>query len=231
MTESAVMRGTPALRYRVLTPLYDFLMGLLMPEREMRGVLAESIAPRPGTRVLDLGCGTGSFGIMLARANPGTEVIGIDPDPDIVRMAERKAARSPAGLVLKIAGAETLPFEQGVFDFVASTLVFHHLPPAVKRAALREAHRVLRPGGRLLILDFGHPEGSTQAVLGYAAAFLDGWATTAENIAGKIPDLMREAGFTEVRQTYSRGTLFGTLRLNEGKKMDVSSQTARRSDT
>ncbi len=218
MTKNAVMQGTPALRYRILTPLYDFFIKLLMPEREMRGVLAEQIAPHPGTRVLDLGCGTGTFAIMLARANPEIEVVGIDPDPDIVRMAGRKAARSAAGLVLKIAGAEALPFDQGAFDVVVSTLVFHHLPPAVKRAALREALRVLRPGGRVLILDFGRPNGLVQAVLGYAAAFLDGWATTAENIAGKIPDLMREAGFTEVRETYVRDTLFGTLHLYEGKK-------------
>ena len=218
MTESAVMQGTPALGYRILTPLYDFFIRLLMPEREMRGVLAERIAPRDGARVLDLGCGTGTFAIMLARANPGIEVIGIDPDPDVVRMAERKGAHSVVGLVFKIAGAEALPFAQGAFDVVASTLVFHHLPPAVKRSALREALRVLRPGGRVLILDFGRPDGPTQAVLGYAAAFLDGLATTAENIAGKIPDLMSEAGFAEIRETYVRRTLFGTLHLHEGKK-------------
>jgi len=218
MTKNAIMQGTPALRYRVLTPLYDFFIRVLMPEREMRGVLAEQIAPRPGTRVLDLGCGTGTFAIMLARARPEAEVVGIDPDPDIVRMAERKAARSAAGLVLRVAGAEALPFDQGAFDIVVSTLVFHHLPPAVKRAALREALRVLRPGGRVLILDFGRPDGPVQAVLGYAAAFLDGWATTAENITGKIPDLMREAGFAELRETYVRRTLFGTLHLYEGKK-------------
>lgn len=219
MTESA-MQGTPALRYRVLTPLYDFFIRLLMPEREMREALMKRIAPSPGMRILDLGCGTGTFGIMLARANPGTEVIGIDPDPDIVRMAERKKSRPAAGLAFRIAGAQALPFGRDAFDVVVSTLVFHHLPPTVKRAALREAARVLRPGGRLLILDFGRPDGIAQTVLGYAAAFLDGWATTAENIAGKIPDLMREAGFTEVRRTYSRGTLFGTLRLDEGKKED-----------
>ena len=218
MTANAFMQGTPALRYQFLTPLYDFFIGLLMPEREMRGVLAERIAPRPGMRVLDLGCGTGTFAIMLKRTHPETEVLGIDPDPDIVRMAERKAARSGAEIPLKIAGAEALPFDQGIFDLVASTLVFHHLPPGIKRAALRELLRVLRPGGRVLILDFGRPDGPMQVVLGYAAAFLDGWTTTMENIAGKIPDLMREAGFTEVRETYVRGTLFGTLHLYEGEK-------------
>ncbi|UPT75430.1 MAG: class I SAM-dependent methyltransferase [Elusimicrobiota bacterium] len=220
MAESVAMQGTPALRYRVLTPLYDFFIRLLMPERNMREALAARIAPRPGMRVLDLGCGTGTFGIMLARASPGTEVIGIDPDPDIVRMAERKAASSTAGIAFKIAGAEALPFDRDAFDIVASTLVFHHLPPTVKRAALREALRVLRPGGRLLILDFGRPAGPVQVVLGYAAAFFDGWATTAENVAGMVPELMREAGFTEVRRTYSRATLFGTLHLNEGKKKE-----------
>lgn len=55
MTKNAIMEGTSALRYRILTPLYDFFIKLLMPEREMREVLAERITPRHGMRVLDLG--------------------------------------------------------------------------------------------------------------------------------------------------------------------------------
>lgn len=218
MSKITAIQGTRALRLRLLTPLYDVFMRLFMPETAMRGALAERVAPRPGTSVLDLGCGTGTFPIMLALENPRVSVVGIDPDPDVIALAERKASRSGARLELRVAGAEALPFKQESFDSVTSTLAFHHLPPAVKRAALQEALRVLRPGGRLFILDFGRPEGAVQAIVGYAAGLLDGWATTAENVSGKVPELMGKAGIEDVRETYRRGTLFGTLRLYEGVK-------------
>lgn len=218
MSQPASLQGTRALRLRLLTPLYDAFIRLFMPEMEMRRALADRVAPPPGARILDLGCGTGTFAAMMARENPGCAVVGIDPDPDVLAVAERKAARSGARVELRVAGAEALPFEADSFDTVTSTLAFHHLPPVVKRAALREALRVLRPGGSLLILDFGRPDGALQAILGYLAGFLDGWATTAENVGGKVPELMREAGVGDVRDTYRRATLFGTLRLHEGKK-------------
>jgi ubiquinone/menaquinone biosynthesis C-methylase UbiE len=98
-------------------------------------------------RILDLGCGTGAMALAIARASPSVKVICVDGDPDVLKRAHEKARAEGITLKLHQALANRVPVPDASVDCVVSTLVFHHLAPSVKRAALAEARRVLVPVG------------------------------------------------------------------------------------
>ena len=112
-----------------------------------------------GEAVLDVGCGTGTLAIAAARRVGATgAVTGVDPSAELLARARKKARRAHVAVTLETAGGESLPFPDGSFDVVLSSLVFHHLSHAALRSSALEMRRVLKPGGRLLIVDIGGPQ-------------------------------------------------------------------------
>ncbi len=112
--------------------------------------LAEAEVARPRA-VLDVGCGTGRLLISAAARFPGAELVGVDAAPQMVEQA-RASAADRSSIRFQLAGAEELPFPDGRFDLVFSTLTFHHWSDQAK--AVAEVARVLAPGGRWLLADF-----------------------------------------------------------------------------
>lgn len=106
---------------------------------------AESLLDFDGARALDVGCGAGPFTLFIARHC--ASVAGVDPNE--ARIAEARAAAAEAGLTIdfRVGVAENLPFDDAAFDIVAFSNSLHHLPAQGLAVALREAARVLVPGG------------------------------------------------------------------------------------
>lgn len=118
--------------------------------------LVEASGVVPGDRILDVGCGTGYFTLRLAAAAvPGGLVTGIDPSESMIDFCMH---RFSADVRFITGTAQDLPFDDGAFDVVASSMAIHHIPVPARAEALREMHRVLRPGGRLLIADERPPD-------------------------------------------------------------------------
>ena len=193
------------------TALYDPALALTMREGSWRPQLVE----RVGTGdVVDVGCGTGTLAIALARA--GARVTAIDGDDDVLRRARAKAA----GLDIdwRPGLADALPLPDAHADAVVCSLLLHHLQPEVKAAALAEAHRVLRPGGKLHVADWGRPADPLQRAAFLGLQLLDGFSNTADHAAGRLPALIAAAGFADVTRWRRLRTVWGTLELLEARR-------------
>src|SRR5262245_24148157 len=141
---------------------YDLLAWLFTHgrERQLRERIITLAGLRAGEEVLDIGCGTGTLAIAAARhIVPSGAVYGIDASPPMIARARRKAAKAGVQVDFKVAVAENLPFPDGRFDVVLSTLMLHHLPRKTRQQCAKEIRRVLKSGGRVLAVDFGRGGG------------------------------------------------------------------------
>ena len=211
-------RYIPALRYDWLTPLYDPILRWTLRESAFKRRLVEQARIEPGHRVLDLGCGTATLTLLLRQAHPQAQVAGLDGDPKVLAIARGKAARAGVTLALLRGMAFELPFADCSFDRVLSGLLFHHLTRENKLRALREVLRVLRPGGELHLADWGEPQDRWMRAAFLLVQSLDGFETTADNAQGLLPRLIREAGFSGVRESSRYRTMFGSLSLFQAQK-------------
>jgi len=131
-----------------------------------RHALARRIPDEP-LRVLDLCCGPGNSALAVAQANGRNHVVGVDLAPHWLAVArERAIRRGLQNMSLGRMDAARLAFADGTFDVVMISFGLHELEPKVMLRALGELSRVLKPGGRLYIVDFAHETGRLrQAIL------------------------------------------------------------------
>ncbi len=206
-------RYIPALRYDLLTRFFDPVVRVTTRERWFKQLLVKQVALRPGQRVLDVGCGTGTLAIALARSCPDAVVHGIDGDRKVLELALGKVVASSVEIILHEGMAWELPFADASLDRAVSSLVFHHLDREAKLRTLRELHRVLVPGGELHIADWGRAHGVGMRAAFLAVQLLDGFATTTDNVRGKLPTFIAQAGFRDVEETKRMRTPLGTISL------------------
>ena len=136
--------------------IYDLSIGLLGPRgRRLRAMFADDLQLRAGDRVLDVGCGSGRLAMVFAaRVAPSGSVDGIDAAAEMIKLATTRARRHGLPAHFQAAFAQRLPFADASFDAVACTLALHHVAEDDQQTAVAEMHRVLKPGGRLLIAEF-----------------------------------------------------------------------------
>ncbi len=208
----------PALSYDVLTPFYDTVVGLTTREKLFKKALVEHARIRANHRVLDLACGTGTLTILLKEAVPEAEIIGVDGDPKILKLAKEKARKGDFEIRFDEGMSFDLPYADESFDRVVSSLFFHHLTREKKLETLREVKRILKSGGELHVADWGLPANSAMKFSSRFIQLLDGFETTADNFAGLLPKLIAESGFEQIEETSYYNTLFGTIRLHKSRK-------------
>ncbi len=163
---SGAMFDRVAARYDRLNRLLSF--GL---DRRWRRALVEALAVAPGGRVLDVATGSAEVALRFARGPTAADVVGLDPSGGMLAVAREKTRRrSPpfrAGAVDFVQGdAQRLPFADRAFDAATIAFGIRNVPDRV--AALREMARVVRPGGRVGVLELVEPRGGA---LGAAARF------------------------------------------------------------
>ncbi|HEU4978978.1 MAG TPA: class I SAM-dependent methyltransferase [Solirubrobacteraceae bacterium] len=212
MSES---RYVPAAGRAALTGVYDTVVALTMRERRWRPLLAQrlSAGTPPGGLVVDVGAGTGTLAVAIATARPDARVIAVDGDPRALALARRKEGAELVEWREGLAGA--LDLAGGSTDTALMSLLLHHLDRDAKLAALRDVRRVLRPGGALQVADWGRPQDPLMLAAAGALQIVDTAAGIRDHLAGRVPQLIRDAGFTRVERYARLRTGWGGLELLE----------------
>jgi ubiquinone/menaquinone biosynthesis C-methylase UbiE len=172
---------------------YDWLTAAWCLGREgrMRERTLDLVGAAAGEHVLDVGCVTGTLALAAKRRVGGSGTVhGVDASEEMIARARKKAARSGLWVAFEVATAQALPFRDATFDVVPCTLALHHLPEPARPAAVAEMGRVLRPGGRILIVELGEARGAW-AVL-HPVALLH--ARKARRILDEAVALLERAG-------------------------------------
>lgn len=197
----------PAAGHDWALPFYDPLVKLLGADGARKTLLNQACL-RPGHRVLDVGCGTGTLATLIKRLHPDVTVVGFDPDPKALARARRKAGRAAVSIQFDQGFGGDLPYPEGNFDRVVSSFVFHHLPADEKGETLRAIRRVLKPGGEFHMLDFEGPEDGEH---GFLARLLHSGHRLKDNSESRVLSLMRQAGFADPKKVERRAMLFGHI--------------------
>ncbi|HWX18530.1 MAG TPA: bifunctional demethylmenaquinone methyltransferase/2-methoxy-6-polyprenyl-1,4-benzoquinol methylase UbiE [Candidatus Binatia bacterium] len=223
-----VLFGKIAPRYDLLNDLQSF--GL---HRYWKRRVVQQARPLPGQRALDLCCGTAD--LALALAHRGANVVGLDFGAEMLAIALQRSRRHPASIIhLVRADAQQLPFRDASFDIVTVGYGLRNL--ANWETGLREMQRVAKPGGRLLVLEFGKPANRLWRGLyfSYLKAFVPvlgglfcgdaaAYAYILESLKHypaqhALADKMREMGLAETRVINLLG---GIMSINYAEKSGV----------
>ena len=187
----------PAAGHDWALPLYDPLLKLLGADSARR-LLLEHSDLRPGQRVLDIGCGTGTLVVLIKRICSEVSIVGLDPDPKALARAKKKAAQAGASIQFDQGFSDELPDSDASFDRVFSSFMFHHVNANEREKTLREVRRVLSSEGSVHLLDFESSGSGTQGVL---ARWLHSSHRLKDNSESRILELMRGAGFTNPKRS------------------------------
>ena len=162
-------------------------------------------APQHAT-VMDLGCGPGTILRLIRDKRPDLKLVGADIDPAIIRIAESKSVGK--NIEFHTASIDELPFQQQSADIVMSSLMFHHLDEPVKRRAMEQVQRILKPTGMFLLCDFSVPKHSW--LTPFASLFLAIEHEAPKQLRGQLLALASQANM----KIETLATFYGLISLH-----------------
>lgn len=179
--------------------VYDWLSPLMTfgHEKRMGQIALELLNLKGREKIIDIGCGTGSLTIEAGRklsAEMGGHIVGIDAAAKMVALARKKAVGMPQ-VRFDVSAAEKLDYEDQTFDLALSTFFFHHIDAELKKTALNEIWRVLKKGGKAVIVDVDTPTTLFGKICAWSGYVLFHQEEIRENIEGKLREIMRLSQF------------------------------------
>jgi len=202
--ETIHTRGMPL---DLLAPIYDRYCPIIGLGRAFRLETLRHAGLRAGEYILDIGCGTGVLTRLAAHdVGPAGRVTGIDPAAKMIGIAKKNGLAEGSRAEFIPGVAEHLDFEDNRFDCVLSSAMLHHLPPDLKIKCLSEALRVLKPGGRLVLVDVDRPSNTAWWIVLWPLLF---WSFTEGQVKGRIKEMMINAGFSSAERVGGWGGLLG----------------------
>jgi demethylmenaquinone methyltransferase/2-methoxy-6-polyprenyl-1,4-benzoquinol methylase len=193
--------------YAAFAPFYDFVT---FPIGKLRRQVAAAAGVDARSRVLDVATGTGAQ--ARAFAEKAGEVIGVDLSAAMLRVARRKN-RFP-NLIFRQADATELPFGDARFDVACISFALHEMPRSIRERTVAEMARVTKPGGTIVVVDYGQPRDAFGNVL-YHLVKLYERDHYVDFIRSDLRALLQQAGI-EVGD--DRAVLLGTVRIVTGSR-------------
>ncbi len=174
-------------------------------EQVLREMTVDLAQVKPGNSVLEIGCGTGTLTLAAKqRVGPTGEAFGIDQIPGMVEASQRKAAQANQKITFQVGSIDNIPFPDNRIDAVMCSFMIFHMSEETRRKGIAEIQRVLKPGGRLLVLDMASP---TQPVQRAIAKMLFGGMLQHE--LQELLPLMENSGFANIELGPARFTILG----------------------
>ena len=198
----------------VYDPLVRFISSFFGGEESLRGLTIDKMDLKPGQKVLDVCCGTGTLCAMIAEEiRSDGEVVGVDLSENMLKKAEN---RREDNIRFCYANAEEIPYANGYFDRASMTFGLHEMPHPVRMNVLHEMQRVLKPGGKIIVLDYAYPK-RTLAVPIFKVWMLVEGETARDFIRRDLSSMIRDAGFDVIEQNVY---WMNTIRIVSGENAD-----------
>lgn len=178
----------PALRFDFLTNYDDSLVALTTNESYLRNVMLSKIEMNESQSLLDVACGTGTFLNLVSSKYEESKFIGIDADQKILKKARMKNKNNIAFINTY---SNSLPFDDNAFDFVCTSLFFHHIADKIKVETLLEIKRVLKHSGQFVFCDWDRPMSFLEHIGFFVVRLLDGFKITKANQNGDIDKILK----------------------------------------
>ena len=174
-------------------------------ERALREMTVNLAQVKPGDCALEVGCGTGTLTLAAKRqAGPSGKVFGIDIIPGMIELSRRKAVEAQIDVTFQIGSIDDIPFSANQFDVVMCSFMIFHMSEMVRRKGITEIYRVLKPQGRLLVLDLALPTQPLSRAI--ARALLGGML---QHDLRELLPLMETSGFSDTEFAQARFRVLG----------------------
>lgn len=190
-----------------MVPSYDSYMRKITfgRERILREMTVSLAQVKPGDSILEVGCGTGTL-TLAAKQKAGLlgKVFGIDVIPGMIELSQRKAAQANEDITFQLGSIDDIPFSENLFDVVMCSFMIFHMSEDTRRKGIAEIYRVLKPNGRLLVLDLALPTPPIQRAI--AKMFFGGML---QHELRELRPLMDASGFSDVEIAPVKFSIFG----------------------
>jgi ubiquinone/menaquinone biosynthesis C-methylase UbiE len=179
-------------------------------ERILREETIRLAQVKPRDCVLEVGCGTGTLTLAAKRqAGASGKVFGIDIIPGMIEVSQRKAAQAKEEITFQLGSIDNIPFPANQYDVVMCSFMIFHMSMTTLRKGITEAYRVLKPQGRLLVLDLALP---TQPLQRFIAQKLFG--SMLQHELNELLPLMEGAGFSNIEIAQAKFRVMGLSALS-----------------
>jgi ubiquinone/menaquinone biosynthesis C-methylase UbiE len=203
---------------------YDKYMKRITLGREdaLRRMTVNLAQVKPGDCVLEIGCATGTLSIEAKRqAGPTGKVFGIDIIPGMIEVSRDKASKAELAITFQLGSIENLPFPDVNFDVVMCSFMIFHMSEKVRSKGIKEIFRVLKPNGRLMVLDLALPPNQvSKRILKLFLGFM------LKHDLNELQPVMESSGFSQIEISQAKYRVIGLPILSYVRGIKCKSRTA-----